>query len=350
MDWRTQLRRHRRGLSIVLGGVRRAGGRRAHRARRAQPASGRARRTRRGAHRPGRAPAPRPRTGRRGPRSPGAAPAAADEEAGGRLERAVAGRCAVVRVLLLTLVPRSPRPSADARNRHPPHPPSARLTSSGAAALVCPIPSTKEMGMMRALGGAVLVVAMAVGVAPGGGSVSDAPRVDGGGVSAGRRSPTIPRGPVAAVLERLLKQPVVVVNKAGRGGRGGLPDRGEQQARRVYRAHGARQRLRPARGRQALRAPAELHARSVHGHRPHQCRPVHAGGPRGHAVEDAQGPRRRRQEEAGRDRLQLLRPLRRGAHPDGDVHAGVRHQAAPPADDGRRADDERACSAVTRRR
>ena len=45
--------------------------------------------------------------------------------------------------------------------------------------------------------------------------------------------------PVAAALDDLLKQPVVVVNKAGGAVRGGLPDGGEQQARRLHGAHGA---------------------------------------------------------------------------------------------------------------
>ncbi len=193
---------------------------------------------------------------------------------------------------------------------------------------------------MRALAGAVLVVAMALGVAqaedpyptrpvsmvvafPPGGARRQHGAAGGGGARA---------HPEAAGGRG---------EQGRRGGRRGLPDRGEQQAGRLYGADGARQRVRAARGRQALRAPGDVHARSVHGHRAHQCRPVDAGGPRGHAVEDAEGLRRRRQEAAGRDRVQLVRPLRHGACADGDAHARVRHRSCGTCRRRRRPDDER---------
>ena len=91
MDWRTQLRRHRRGLTIVLGGVvaitavglavQIARNRRhAGLAARVAELTDKAERLR-----------PRPRTGRRGPRSPGARRAAEEDEVDGHPGGAVGG-------------------------------------------------------------------------------------------------------------------------------------------------------------------------------------------------------------------------------------------------------------------
>ena len=71
--------------------------------------------------------------------------------------------------------------------------------------------------MTRALAGAVLVVAMALGVAQGDDAYPTRPVSMVVAFPPGGLADNTAR-PVAAVLERLLKQPVVVVNKAGAAG------------------------------------------------------------------------------------------------------------------------------------
>src|SRR5512132_3050836 len=73
------------------------------------------------------------------------------------------------------------------------------------------------MGMMRALAGVVLVVAMALGVAQAEDPYPTRPVSMVVAFPPGGLADNTAR-PLAAVLERLLKQPVVVVNKAGAAG------------------------------------------------------------------------------------------------------------------------------------
>src|SRR5687768_2841544 len=73
------------------------------------------------------------------------------------------------------------------------------------------------MGMMRALAGAVLVVAMVLGVAQAEDPYPTRPVSMVVAFPPGGLADNTAR-PVAAALERLLKQPVIVVNKAGAAG------------------------------------------------------------------------------------------------------------------------------------
>ena len=100
---------------------------------------------------------------------------------------------------------------------------------------------------MRALAGAVLVVAMALGVAQGDDAYPARPVSMVVAFPPGGLADNTAR-PVAAVLERLLKQPVVVVNKAGAAGAvGRAAGPGERLARN--RRPGAPPRAPPSPGR-----------------------------------------------------------------------------------------------------
>ena len=143
--------------------------------------------------------------------------------------------------------------------------------------------------------------------------------------------------PLAAVLEPLLKQPVVIETKAGAAGQVGAqfaasakPD-GYTLLMHIVVDLGLR------RGRQAVRPAGEVHARRLHSDRALHRRSDGARRQRPAALQDAEGVRRRRQEAAERIDLQLVRPLRRAAPADGAVHAKRRHPDAAPADRRRRA-------------
>ncbi len=142
--------------------------------------------------------------------------------------------------------------------------------------------------------------------------------------------------PLAAVLEPIIKQPVVIETKAGAAGAGRRAVRRQRQARRLHAAHAHRVDLRLCRGRQAVRPAAEIHPRRFHPDRALHRRSDGARRQRPAAVQDAEGVRRRRQEAAERDHLQLVRALRRAASADRAVHEGRRHQAAASADQRRR--------------
>ena len=142
--------------------------------------------------------------------------------------------------------------------------------------------------------------------------------------------------PFAAVLEPLLKQPVVIETKAGAAGQVGAqvaanakPD-GYTLLAHLPSISGFEE------VDKTVRPRAEIHARRFHPDRAAHRRPHGAGRQRPAAVQDAQGAGRRRQETSGQDHLQLVRPLRRAASADRAVHEGRRHQDAASADQRRR--------------
>ena len=104
--------------------------------------------------------------------------------------------------------------------------------------------------------------------------------------------------PFAAVLEPILKQPVVIETKAGAAGAGRRAVRRQRQARRLHAARAHRFDLRLCRGGQAVRPPAEVHPRRLHPDRALHRRPDGARGQRPDALQDAEGVGRRRQEAA----------------------------------------------------
>ena len=73
--------------------------------------------------------------------------------------------------------------------------------------------------------------------------------------------------PLATAIERLLKQPFVVVNRPGASGAVGAPFAVRGQTGRLHRPHHADHHLDHPGGGQPPRAPARVHARSVLGHR-----------------------------------------------------------------------------------
>ena len=73
--------------------------------------------------------------------------------------------------------------------------------------------------------------------------------------------------PVAAAMEKVLKNPVVVVEQDRSGGRGGDVVRRQQQARRLQSPDGAFQHLDHSRGGQALRPQARVHHGPAHSDR-----------------------------------------------------------------------------------
>ena len=118
--------------------------------------------------------------------------------------------------------------------------------------------------------------------------------------------------PVAEALARELKQPVVIENKAGAGGAVGMG----------YAARAA------ADGYTIL---ISLPAEPVQADRALHRRPDGVRGSRRCAVADAEGIHRRREEEAGRLHLRLLRQLRDDARADGDAEgrSGLSHDPHP---------------------
>ena len=142
--------------------------------------------------------------------------------------------------------------------------------------------------------------------------------------------------PFAAMLEPLLKQPVVIETKAGAAGQVGAqvaasakPD-GYTLLVHLPSISGF------AAVDKTVRSRAQVHARRFHPDRAAHRRPDGAGGQRSAALQDAEGTGRRRQEASGQDHFQLVRPLRRAASADRAVHERRRHQDATPADQWRR--------------
>ena len=148
--------------------------------------------------------------------------------------------------------------------------------------------------------------------------------------------------PLAAVLEPIIKQPVVIETKAGAAGAGRRAVRRRRQAGRLHAAAAYRLDLRLRRDGQAVRPPAQVHARRFHPDRALHRRADGARGQRPAALQDAEGIGRGRQEAAERDHVQLVRPLRRAASADRAVPEGRRPQDAPSADQRRRPGADRA--------
>ena len=121
--------------------------------------------------------------------------------------------------------------------------------------------------------------------------------------------------PLAAALEPIVRKPVVVDTKARRGRTSRRASRRPCQAGRLHAAFAHHVDLRLCRGRPAVRSSTEIHQRRFHSACAVCRRPLRADRQRPTTVEDAAGVRRGRQEAAERDHLQLVRPLRRAAHP-----------------------------------
>ena len=143
--------------------------------------------------------------------------------------------------------------------------------------------------------------------------------------------------PFAAVLEPLLKQPVVIETKAGAAGQVGAqfaanakPDgytllvhivsiSGFAEVDKLFGRH------------------AQVHPRRLHPDRASHRRPDGARRQRPAAVQDAEGTGRRRQEANPNELIfSLVRPLRRAASADRAVHEGGRHPDETSADQRRR--------------
>ena len=73
--------------------------------------------------------------------------------------------------------------------------------------------------------------------------------------------------PLVAMLEPILKQPCVIETKAGAAGQVGAQVAATRKAGRLHAAHPYRLDLRLCRSRQAVRPPAEVHARRFHSDR-----------------------------------------------------------------------------------
>ena len=113
-------------------------------------------------------------------------------------------------------------------------------------------------------------------------------------------------------------------NESGRRRPGRRSGRRDRKARRLHAAHPYRLDFRLRRSRQAVRPPAQVHARRFHSDRAADIRANGPAGQRPDAVQDRQGAGRRRQEEPGQAHLQLVRTLRRAASADRTVHEGGR--------------------------
>ena len=142
--------------------------------------------------------------------------------------------------------------------------------------------------------------------------------------------------PVAHVMGRLLKQSVVVVNKAGAGGSVGAAQaaRAAPDGYTILMALSSISVL-PVADQLQGRPPAyELDQFAPD--RADQRRSHRARGERRRSLQDAEGFRRRGESEARHDQLRLVGRLRHPARGDGDLRRGGRHQAVPHSLPGRR--------------
>jgi tripartite-type tricarboxylate transporter receptor subunit TctC len=127
--------------------------------------------------------------------------------------------------------------------------------------------------------------------------------------------------PVAVVLERLLKQPVAIINKPGAAGAVGNQSVATSKPD-GYTLLMALVSVSVLPEVDKLSGARRIHARSAHRHRESERRSFHAGGP-GRRAEDPHDLVDDAKKRPGRS-CYVLRPVRRGAHPDGDVHQGGR--------------------------
>ena len=142
--------------------------------------------------------------------------------------------------------------------------------------------------------------------------------------------------PVAHVMGRLLKQSVVVVNKAGAGGSVGAAQaaRAAPDGYTILMALSSISVL-PVADRLQGRPPAyELDQFAPD--RADQRRSHRARGERRRSLQDAEGSGRRGEGQARHDQLRLVGRLRHPARGDGDLRRGGRHQAVPHSLPGRR--------------
>ena len=147
--------------------------------------------------------------------------------------------------------------------------------------------------------------------------------------------------PVALALEKILGKSVVVDNRSRRGRHARQRRGGARRARRPYAPDGAVVDDVPAGGRAALRPQAVLRIRSARADRPRAGRSGRALRAQRLALQDGRRSRRRRQEAARPDFVQLVGQLRRRPCAVRDVPAGRRHQAAARAVSRRRAGADR---------
>ena len=128
--------------------------------------------------------------------------------------------------------------------------------------------------------------------------------------------------PLAAVLEPIVKQPVVIETKAGAAGAVGAQVAANAKPDGLHAAVPHHIDLRLCRGRQVVRPAREIHPRRFHSAGALRRRPLRAHRQRSAALQDAEGPHRRRHKAAGPDHLLVFGSLWRAAYPDGAVHEG----------------------------
>ncbi|MEI9803148.1 MAG: tripartite tricarboxylate transporter substrate-binding protein [Pseudolabrys sp.] len=139
--------------------------------------------------------------------------------------------------------------------------------------------------------------------------------------------------PLAAVLEPIVKQPIVIETKAGAAGAVGAqvaasakPD-GYTLLSHITSISGF------AEVDKLFGRPVKFTRADSHPDRALRRRSLRTDRQRPAALQDAQGSDRRRQGATGSDHLLVFRPLRRAAYPNGALHEGSRKSEIPASAD-----------------